>query len=225
MRSSACESEPFRLGEKTYRLDEEGFLKNPEEWDEGFAEAMAPLTEIHGGLTPAHWEVIHYIRKTFRDSGKCPLVYEICRAHKLRLADLKGLFPSGYLRGACKLSGLTYKEEQAHEGWLPSRKAARQKSLEDKVYRVDIRGFLVDPSEWDEGYAALRYLEMKLPGGLTDKHWQVIGFLREKYRENGTVPTVYETCEANQLEIEDLERLFPDGYHRGAVKIAGLTAR
>jgi tRNA 2-thiouridine synthesizing protein E len=97
--------------------------------------------------------------------------------------------------------------------------------LAEKVYRVDIRGFLVDPSEWDEGYAALRYLEMKMPGSLTDKHWRVIRFLRKKYQENGTVPTVYETCEANQLEIEDLERLFPDGYHRGAVKIAGLEAR
>ncbi|HIJ76558.1 MAG TPA: TusE/DsrC/DsvC family sulfur relay protein [Deltaproteobacteria bacterium] len=225
MRSSAFESEALRLGEKTYRLDEEGFLENPDEWDEGFAEAMATLTGIHKGLTPAHWEVIHYIRKTFRDSGKCPLVYEICRAHKLRLADLKGLFPSGYLRGACKVSGLTYKEEQAHQGWLPNRKAKRQKSLAEKVYRVDIRGFLVDPSEWDEGYAALRYLEMKMPGSLTDKHWRVIRFLRKKYQENGTVPTVYETCEANQLEIEDLERLFPDGYHRGAVKIAGLEAR
>ena len=57
MRSLACESEAFRCGEKTYRLDEEGFLVNPDEWDEGFAEAMALMTGIHGGLTPAHWEV------------------------------------------------------------------------------------------------------------------------------------------------------------------------
>jgi len=225
MPSLACESEAFRVGEKTYRLDEEGFLVNPGEWDEGFAVAMAPMTGIQTELTPDHWEVIHYIRKTFSDSGKCPLVYEICRAHNLRLGDLKSLFPSGYLRGACKLSGLTYKEEQAHEGWLPNRKASRLKSREDKVYRVDNRGFLIDPSEWDEEYAALKFMEMKTPGSLTGKHWQIIRFLRKKYQENGTVPSVYETCEANQLEIEDLERLFPDGYHRGAVKIAGLTAR
>jgi len=38
----------------------------------------------------------------------------------------------------------------------------------------------------------------------------------------GLVPTLYETCTASDLELEDLERLFPDGYQRGVVKIAGL---
>ncbi len=47
-------------------------------------------------------------------------------------------------------------------------------------------------------------------------------FLRKRFQETGSVPTVYETCEQNKIEIEDLERLFPDGYHRGAVKISGL---
>ena len=60
---------------------------------------------------------------------------------------------------------------------------------------------------------------------LTNKHWGVIRFLRQSYMENGQVPTVFETCERCGLEIEDLERLFPDGYHRGAVKIAGLRVR
>jgi tRNA 2-thiouridine synthesizing protein E len=36
---------------------------------------------------------------------------------------------------------------------------------------------------------------------------------------------VTETCEANDLDIDELEQLFPDGYHRGAVKIAGLRLR
>jgi tRNA 2-thiouridine synthesizing protein E len=175
--------------------------------------------------TLVHWAVIHHIRKTFRDSGKCPLVYEIGRAHKLHLADIKRLFPSGYLRGACKLAGSTYKEEQAHQGWLPNGKASRQGSPERKVYHVDIRGFLVEPAEWNEEYAAIKYQEMKMPGILTGDHWRIIRFLRKKYQENERVPTVYETCEANQLELDDLERLFPDDYHRGAVKIAGLSAR
>jgi tRNA 2-thiouridine synthesizing protein E len=38
-------------------------------------------------------------------------------------------------------------------------------------------------------------------------------------------PSVTETCEVNDLDIEELEQLFPDGYHRGAVKIAGLRLR
>jgi hypothetical protein len=36
------------------------------------------------------------------------------------------------------------------------------------------------------------------------------------------VPTVYETYEDTGVERDLLERLFPDDYHRGLVKIAGL---
>jgi tRNA 2-thiouridine synthesizing protein E len=36
------------------------------------------------------------------------------------------------------------------------------------------------------------------------------------------VPTVYETCEDTDVERDLLERLFPDDYHRGLVKIEGL---
>ncbi len=51
----------------------------------------------------------------------------------------------------------------------------------------------------------------------------MIQFLRKHHAATGLVPTVYETCNANGLELEDLEQLFPDGYERGAVKIAGLS--
>jgi tRNA 2-thiouridine synthesizing protein E len=65
---------------------------------------------------------------------------------------------------------------------------------------------------------------MKMPR-LTDKHWQILEFLRQRFATNNIVPTVYETREANHLELEELQRLFPDGYHRGAVKLAGLRVR
>ena len=45
---------------------------------------------------------------------------------------------------------------------------------------------------------------------------------RERFERDGKVPTVYETCEVHGLEIDDLEHMFPDGYHRGVVKLAGL---
>ena len=89
---------------------------------------------------------------------------------------------------------------------------------------MDIRGFLIDPSEWDEDYAVFKALEMKMPG-LDEDHWEIISFIRKRYEETGIVPTVHEVCENKQIEIETLESLFPDGYHRGAVKIAGLRIR
>jgi tRNA 2-thiouridine synthesizing protein E len=89
---------------------------------------------------------------------------------------------------------------------------------------VDIHGFLIDPSEWDEDYVVFKAIEMKMPA-LTDDHWKIISFIRNRFEETGKVPTVYETCEENQIELEGLEALFPDGYHRGVVKISGLRVR
>jgi tRNA 2-thiouridine synthesizing protein E len=110
--------------------------------------------------------------------------------------------------------------------WLPrERLTSVSIPLGERTYHVDIRGFLVDHSEWDEEYAVYKSQEMKMPQGLTEEHWKIIAFLRKRFEKDGKVPTVYETCEANQMDIEALERLFPDGYHRGAVKIAGLRAR
>ncbi|HDS01083.1 MAG TPA: hypothetical protein ENO22_06335 [candidate division Zixibacteria bacterium] len=64
---------------------------------------------------------------------------------------------------------------------------------------------------------------MKIPGGkLSERHWQIIHYLRDRFAKKNEIPTVYETCEDNKIDLDDLERLFPDGYHRGAVKISGL---
>jgi tRNA 2-thiouridine synthesizing protein E len=213
------------LADKGYRVDADGFLLDPGEWDAKFAEGLASSVGIPGGLTSQHWYVINFIRESFAVNGKCPTIYEICRAHGLRLAELKRLFPTGYLRGACRLAGLTYSEEPAHTSWLPRTRPERTlKTPKERIYRVDIHGFLVDPSEWDEDYVVFKALEMKMPS-LTDDHWRVINFLRKRFEETGTVPTVYETCEENRIELENLESLFPDGYHRGAVKVSGLRVR
>lgn len=213
------------LADKGYRVDADGFLLDPGEWDSKFAEGLAPSVGIPGGLTSQHWYVINFIRESFAVHGKCPTIYEICKAHALRLAELKRLFPTGYLRGACRLAGLTYSEEPAHSSWLPRYRPARTlKTPKERIYRVDIHGFLIDPSEWDEDYVVFKALEMKMPCVIED-HWKIINYVRKRYEETGTVPTVYETCEENQMELEGLETLFPDGYHRGVVKLSGLRVR
>ncbi len=212
---------------KTYDVDSEGFLVNYDSWDENFAEAMASEAKVPGRLTPEHWRVLRFIRETFKQTGTCPLVYQTCKANGLQLKDLKRLFPAGYLRGACKLSGITYKERLVDyygEKESKSREAARP-GREEKVYRVNVQGFLVDPAEWDENFAIHKAQEMKMKEGLTDKHWSVIHFVRDYFKDNGTVPSLFETCETNQMELDEMEGLFPDGYHRGVVKIAGLRAR
>jgi tRNA 2-thiouridine synthesizing protein E len=216
----------FKFMNKNYEVDVDGFLINPAQWDESFAEGMAPMVGIAEKLNESHWSVISFIRDRVSATGLSPSVYQVCKAHRLHLAGLRSLFPSGYLRGACKLAGLTYRQDPFQPSWLPRERLTRVSMPPDnRIYRVDIRGFLVDHSEWDEEYAVYKSLELKMPEGLTEEHWEIIAFLRKRFEKDGKVPTVYETCEAHQMEIEDLERLFPDGYHRGTLKIAGLRAR
>jgi tRNA 2-thiouridine synthesizing protein E len=207
---------------KSYHVCGEGFLINPDDWDEDFADAMAAQADIPSGLTDQHWEVIRFIREFVKEKGRCPLVYETCDANALYLEDLQRLFPTGYQRGACRIAGVTYREGYLGRGRLRRNHKKPNGEPLEKTYRVDVRGFLVDPDDWDEEYAAAKACEMKLASGLTDRHWQIISFVRDSYRVNGTIPTVYETCQANAATIDELEQLFPDGYHRGVVKIAGL---
>jgi tRNA 2-thiouridine synthesizing protein E len=143
----------------------------------------------------------------------------------IHLKDLRDLFPTGYLRGACKLAGCTYKEAYVKYSWVTASGEPMSLPSPENTYQVDVRGFLVDPEQWDEQFAVHRAHELKMPELLKDDHWKIIYYLRTFYRDNKVVPTIYQTCEDNDIEICDLERMFPDGYHRGAVKIAGLRVR
>lgn len=215
----------FSFNEKDYHVDTEGFLCEFGQWDEDFVQGMAPGVEITSGLTDDHWNVIYFIHDSLKNHGRCPLVYETCRELGLSIDGLKKLFPAGYLRGACKLAGITYKEGYVGHTWLLKPAQEIDTVAVNKTYPVNVRGFLVDAGDWDEHFAVYKACEMNMPGPLTDDHWQVIYFLRDAYKKNQRVPNVYETCEAIGIDIKRLEKLFPDGYHRGAVKIAGLMVR
>jgi TusE/DsrC/DsvC family sulfur relay protein len=217
----------FEYESETYEVDRKNFLMHFNEWNEKFASGMAPHLGIPKGLTKEHWDVIHFIHRTFRETGACPLVYETCQASGLRLSDLRRLFPTGYFRGACRIAGIPSDAGHLGPAYDPSGLTDTMSFMQsyDKKYEVDVRGFLVNPEDWDEYYAVYRAYDMRINNGkLNDKHWKIIRYLRKSYQEKKDVPTVYETCEANDIDLNELEQLFPHGYHRGAVKIAGLRA-
>ena len=218
----------FIYKNKSYQVDDFNFLYEYKKWDKDFADGMALKVGITNGLSKKHWDVINYIKQYYDKTGDVPLVYKTCKENNLSVADFKHLFPTGYTRGACKLAGITYKdriidyyEETAHSNHKALDKAELVR-LRNKVYHVDIFGFLIDPNEWDENYALNKAEELKIPGGLREMHWKIINFLREKFEESKEVPNVADCCKANEIELKDLEMLFPDGYQRGAVKISGL---
>ena len=212
------------FADKTYAVDADEYLSDFNAWDENFARAMAPKAGIISGLSEEHWRILYFIRDHYKKTGKCPLVYETARMNRLHLQELKNLFPAGYLRGACKLAGITYTEGYLDQSWAEGFAEQVTEGEEGKTYEINVRGFLVNPFQWDKHYALHRAWEMKMPK-LTEKHWQIIEFLRQRFVKDNIVPTVYETCEMNHIELDELQNLFPDGYHRGAVKIAGLRVR
>jgi len=212
-----------------YEMDEDGFLLDFDRWGEDFATETARKCGITAGLTDRHWRVIGWIRRHVLEFGACPLADRTCRANGLQLRDLRELFPSGYLRGACRIAGITYDQGVRGPLALPlwaaeSEPSEDTEAVKRKAYTIDVRGFLVRPEEWDEEFAMSRASEMKMPA-LTDRHWKVIWFLRRRFHEAGSIPTIYETCEELATTLDEITELFPDGYHGGAVKIAGLRSK
>ena len=212
----------FIYKNKKYKVDKHGYLVDPRQWDIDFAEGMAPKVRITNGLNEQHWRIINFIRNSFEKINVCPLVYVACKENNLGLGELNALFPTGYHRGACKLAGISYRQKYFQKYYLEENNLRIENDYKMKIYRIDAQGFLVDPSEWDENFALNKAFELKLPDLLTDEHWKVLKYLRSYFKKSKELPTVYQVCQDNDIKLEDLDSLFPDGYHRGAVKLAGL---
>ena len=203
---------------KTYTLDAYGFLNPPEQWDEAFAEGMAREAGIFGGMTDQHWDFIRYLRKKFLEEQTVPVVVLACAENKLRLSDFNFLFPTGYHRGACRIAGINYDFMYQTNYWL----TYETSSVLKKQYSMTPLGFLKDFHQWDERFAHLVVREWKLAQGLTERHREIIDYLRTFYQNTGNIPSISEACTANGLSLEELRSLFPEGYRRGACRIAGL---
>jgi TusE/DsrC/DsvC family sulfur relay protein len=82
-------------------------------------------------------------------------------------------------------------------------------------------GFLTDPTQWSEDVAVeLARREDIEP--LTDRHWQVIHFMRAEYEAKGTGPTVRVLGKTSGVSIKELYQLFPKGPAKVAAKVAGI---
>jgi len=95
----------LELSGNTYLVDEDGFLENPEVWNERAAVDFAS-TEGVTELTEAHWKVINYLRNYYLQFGIAPMIRKLCKETGFKLNEIYALFPSGPAKGACKLAGL-----------------------------------------------------------------------------------------------------------------------
>lgn len=86
---------------------------------------------------------------------------------------------------------------------------------------ADVEGFLTNPQQWTEQIGR----EIAQANGLatlTDRHWQVINFMRQTYLQNGSAPSIRTLGKASGVPIKELYELFPKGPAKLAAKIAGI---
>jgi tRNA 2-thiouridine synthesizing protein E len=86
-------------------VDEDGFMQEPEKWDEAIARALA-TTEGVDDLTDEHWKIVNYLREYYLKFGIAPMIRKLCKETGFPLKKIYELFPSGPAKGACKVAGL-----------------------------------------------------------------------------------------------------------------------
>jgi dissimilatory sulfite reductase related protein len=93
------------LNGRTYDVDEDGFLQDPNVWNDVVAADLA-TTEMITAMTENHWKVVRYLRTYFLQFGIAPMIRRLCKETGFKLADIYEMFPSGPAKGACKVAGL-----------------------------------------------------------------------------------------------------------------------
>jgi tRNA 2-thiouridine synthesizing protein E len=86
---------------------------------------------------------------------------------------------------------------------------------------VDAEGFLEKPEQWNEDIG----LEIARQNGLpdpTERHWQVIRFMRDTYLKTGSAPSVRTLGKDSGVPVKELYQLFPNGPAKLAAKIGGI---
>jgi tRNA 2-thiouridine synthesizing protein E len=86
------------------QFDGDGFLSNPNTWNDEVAIAIAQKDGIT--MTDRHWAVVRVIRRNFEEKGYAPMIRTVCKETGLKLKEIYELFPLGPARGACRVAGL-----------------------------------------------------------------------------------------------------------------------
>jgi tRNA 2-thiouridine synthesizing protein E len=89
--------------------DEEGYLVDPAEWNEGIAAILAQREGID--LSDTHWNVIRFMREYLDEHQVAPdarfVMKHLAASHGPASRNmLFELFPYGYVKQACKIAGM-----------------------------------------------------------------------------------------------------------------------
>ncbi len=84
----------------------------------------------------------------------------------------------------------------------------------------DAEGFMTNPAEWTPEIAEALAQQEGIT--LTDRHWEVINFVRKYYEEKGEPPTLRRITKLSGVSTKELYQLFPGGPAKKVARLAGL---
>jgi len=93
------------VANKQLEVDEEGFLKNHEDWNREIAHELAKQEGIEE-LTDRHWLVIDFMRKEYEEKGDGPSIRRLTKQSGVPIKELYQLFPKGPAKKAAKIAGI-----------------------------------------------------------------------------------------------------------------------
>jgi dissimilatory sulfite reductase related protein len=86
-------------------VDADGFLTDPEQWNEEIAAAIARENGI-AELTDRNWLVVSFMRDRYLTTGSAPSIRSLGKESGVPIKELYQLFPKGPAKLAAKIGGI-----------------------------------------------------------------------------------------------------------------------
>ncbi|MBW7881048.1 MAG: TusE/DsrC/DsvC family sulfur relay protein [Caldilineaceae bacterium] len=92
--------------------------------------------------------------------------------------------------------------------------------IKDVNVAMDAEGFMTNPGEWTPEIAEALAKEEGL-SPLTEKHWQVINWVRAETAKTGEFPSLRGITKRSGVDTKEIYELFPKGPAKKIARIAG----
>ena len=200
---------------KRIALGDRGNLKDPSDWSEDVAKALAMADDYE--LTKKHWDTIYRLRRFYEKHHTAQSMDAAIAAVREWLGlefELRSSLRPGQ---ALKYAGLP-------DLLVPH---PRNIDVSGRQIKLDDEGYLVNPSDWSEDVT--KELAWRDNCELTYKHWEVIRFVRDCYyhEEFQISPPVHLLLKAigkklgpDKGNVKYLYTLFPYGPAKRACEYA-----
>ncbi len=80
---------------------------------------------------------------------------------------------------------------------------------------------MMEPGLWDTEVAEAIARDEGIKE-FSEKHWAIVNFIREYWKEHDLAPPVRLLCKEGGVSVREVYKLFTSGPARGACRVAGL---